>query len=345
MHGSAGSAFEMKKLLLTLLQITLTIGLIVWVFHDPAKRAEMVHTLTNSDPVWFLAALATFAGILTAGMLRWMVLLRAVDIHLARWRVACIFMIGVFFNAFMLGSTGGDVVRIYYILREAPNRKTSGVVSIIVDRVIGLTALILIAVVLVVWQYQWLTSDPRAAQYVHGLLLILVAALGGLGFVSLIAWLDLAQRLPDWIPLRAKFIEVSDALRVYGRSPGALLAAFSYSIFGHLSMFAAFYLLAKGFAASIAWFSFFAIMPVIAVYTSLPITFGGLGVREKLFEDLLGRLADVPADIAILIGSSGFVLFIAWALIGGVIYLFYRSQKGAPTAVDLPLTIEPPRHG
>ncbi len=335
----------MKKLIITLLQILLTVGIVYWVFRDPEKRAEMVLTLRNADTGWLLTAFAAFAGILLAGMFRWMLLLRAVGIELARWRVGCLFMIGMFFNAFMLGSTGGDVVKMFYIFREAPDKKTSGLVSIVVDRVIGLTALILIAAIFVVWKYPWLTSDPVAARYVYGLLLILAAAIGGLGFVAVIAALDLAQKLPSWMPLRAKLIEVSDALRVYGGAPGVLGAAFLLSIIGHLSMFLSFYFLAHGFSAGVAWISFFAIMPIISVYTSLPITFGGLGVREKLFEDLLGKLAGVPAEAGVLIGSAGFVLFILWALVGGVIYLFYRTSRGSPGEVDEPIGVEAPRHG
>jgi len=337
----------MKKILITILQILLTIGIVYWVFRDPEKRAEMVQTLQNAEPSWLIGAVLAFAIILLAGLCRWWLLLRAVGIHLPVWRVGSLFMIGIFFNAFMLGSTGGDVIKMFYIFREAPDKKTSGFVSIIVDRVVGLMALILIALFFVALKFSWLTGDEVAARYVYGLIFILAGAVGGLGFVSVIAWLDLAQKLPAWIPLRAKFIEVSDALRVYGRTPMVLLQAFLLSFAGHFGMFLSFYLLAKAFGAAIAWFSFFAIMPIISVYTSLPITFGGLGVREKLFEDLLGKLAGVPADIGVLIGSAGFVVLILWALLGGVIYLFYRTSQGAPhpEELDEPIAIEKPHHG
>jgi len=334
----------MKKIIITTLQIILTVGIIYYVFRDPEKRAEMVETLRNADTAWLIGAVLAFGGIVFAGMTRWMILLRAVGVGLARWRIACLFMIGLFFNAFMLGATGGDVVKMFYIYREVPDKRTSGLVSIVVDRVIGLMALIVIAIAFVIFKYSWLTSHPDAARYVYGLILILAAAGGGLAFVSILAWLDLAQKLPEWMPLRGKLIEVSDALRVYGRAPGALVWAFGLSIIGHFSMFVSFFLLARAFGAVIALVPFFSIMPMISVYTSLPITLGGLGVREKLFEDLLGNLANVPADIGVLIGSSGFVVLIIWALLGGVIYLFYRSAKGAPESVETPIELEVPDH-
>lgn len=334
----------MKKALITTLQILLTIGIIYYVFRDPEKRAEMVETLRNADTGWLMAAVLAFGGIVLAGMVRWMILLRAVGVGLPRWRIGCLFMIGLFFNAFMLGATGGDVVKMFYIYREVPDKRTSALVSIVVDRVVGLMALIVIAILFVVFNFAWLTSHQDAARYVYGLLIILAAAGGGLAFVSILAWLDLAQKLPEWVPLRGKLIEVSDALRVYGRTPAALIWAFLLSFAGHFSMFVSFFFLARAFGAIIALIPFFAIMPMISVYTSLPITLGGLGVREKLFEDLLGNLANVPADIGVLIGSAGFVVLIIWALMGGVIYLFYRSAKGAPESVETSIGLETPNH-
>jgi hypothetical protein len=45
----------MKKTLLTVLQIAVTIGLLWWVFHDPERRREMLDAAKLAN-VWWLAA-------------------------------------------------------------------------------------------------------------------------------------------------------------------------------------------------------------------------------------------------------------------------------------------------
>jgi len=335
----------MKKIVLTICQIALTAGILFWVFRDPSKRSEMAETLQNANMVWLLLAVVLFGVLQIFGMARWFILLRAVGIIVAPWRIACLYLIGIFFNLFMLGSTGGDVVKIFYIFREAPAQKSAAFTSVVVDRVVGLMALILLTAGLVLLKFQWLTSNEVAANYVYALLAVLAAAIGGLGFVVVITWLNLAHKLPQWTPLRAKLIEVSDALQTYGRTPGTLAVAFAISIVGHCTFFFVFFLLALAFGANVPWVEFFSIMPIVATFTALPITFGGLGVREKLFEHLLGGLSDVPVQVATLIGSGGFIVAMLWALVGGVVYVLYRSAVGVPKAAEAAEALEKPSNG
>src|SRR5439155_3946872 len=48
------------------------------------------------------------------------------------------------YNTFLPGSTGGDVLKAYYAARLAPGHRTRAVMSVIVDRSIGLLALIIL---------------------------------------------------------------------------------------------------------------------------------------------------------------------------------------------------------
>ena len=44
---------------------------------------------------------------------------------------------------------------------------------------------------------------------------------------------------------------------------------------------------------------FLSIMPLVNTITGIPISFGGVGVRETLFQTLLEQLAHVPAGLAL----------------------------------------------
>ena len=41
-------------------------------------------------------------------------------------------MVGAFYNAFMPGTTGGDLVKAYYAAKHAPERRTRAVISVLV---------------------------------------------------------------------------------------------------------------------------------------------------------------------------------------------------------------------
>jgi hypothetical protein len=71
---------------------------------------------------------------------------------------------------------------------------------------------------------------------------------------------------------------------------------------------------------------FFAIMPVERTISALPISFAGIGLREKVLQIMLNGLCGVPEAKAILIGSLSFVIILVCCLPGAVIYLFYKPS-------------------
>jgi len=70
-------------------------------------------------------------------------------------------------------------------------------------------------------------------------------------------------------------------------------------------------------------------MPIINTITSLPISVGGLGVREKLFQIFLGDLCGVSDAVAAIMSTTGYALNLVWGLLGGLLYLFYRPSEHA----------------
>ena len=50
----------MKRALLTILQLTVTVAVLYWVFHDPEKRARMATALRMADYRWLVASVAAY---------------------------------------------------------------------------------------------------------------------------------------------------------------------------------------------------------------------------------------------------------------------------------------------
>ena len=90
--------------------------------------------LHQANPLFLWAAILIFPVTFLITGLRWNALLTALDIHLGLARAFVINMVGAFYNTFMPGSTGGDLLKAYYIAKHTKLR-TRAVMSVIVDRV------------------------------------------------------------------------------------------------------------------------------------------------------------------------------------------------------------------
>jgi len=95
-------------------------------------------------PVPSVLGFLLFGGIILLSGVRWRILLQAQRITLGIADAVRLVFIGLFFNNIMLGSTGGDVAKAYYITRKT-DRKVEGALTVFVDRLVGIVALALIA--------------------------------------------------------------------------------------------------------------------------------------------------------------------------------------------------------
>ena len=316
----------MKKTLLTVLQIAVTIGLLWWVFHDPERRREMLDAAKLANVWWLAAGVLVFFFCTIVATARWKILLAVQDINMTWLRTWQLFMIGMFFNLFMLGSTGGDVVKMFLTMREARNNKAAALLSVFMDRVIGMLALIFLSVGFLYFRYDLLNHAEGSSTLLNLLLWLMAAALliiVGMFAVSALGWV---HYLPQWTPLRGRIVEISAACHMYAKGWRLTIWAFliSFPLFG--MFFTTFYCAARAFTDQLGIVDIFSVMPIVAVITAIPISVSGIGLRESLFVSLLAPFG-VAAAIATLISVTGFLINTLGSLAGGLVFLFYRSSS------------------
>ncbi|MEY2494569.1 MAG: glycosyltransferase 2 family protein [Verrucomicrobiota bacterium] len=324
----------MKKILLTILQLAVTGGLLYWVFHDPAVRAAMGLAMRDADYRWIAAAILAYIIVEFAAVVRWKILLKVQGIDLSNARIVGLFFIGMFYNQFLPGGTGGDIVKTYLLWKETPGKKPGALLAVMFDRMIGLIALIIITGVLIFLRYGWLTSKAATYPYVWLVLVVFGSSVLFVGTTFIISGFNLMHKLPHRFPGRDKLIEISAAYHLYARHWRATSGAFGASLVCHLGTFATFLCVAYAFQANVAPIDFFAIMPIERTISSLPISFAGVGTREFILQIMLSNLCAVPpgapADYwfaaARLIGLTGFAVILVCSLPGGIVYFFYRPS-------------------
>jgi glycosyltransferase 2 family protein len=249
-------------------------------------------------------------------------------------RVFVLLLIGVFFNFDIPGGTGGDVVKVFYLLKETPGRRAHALLSVLVDRIIGLLGLALLSGFLIGTRWSWLTSTSNTAHLTWVGVIILIFTIGGIHFSWIVTKHGWVHKLPSRFPGRDKLADLALAYTLYGRAWRITLQSVGISIFAHVGYFAVFYCAAQSLAHPGTLLPTFSdlctIMPIVNCITAMPISVGGLGARENLFMAFLGPLCGVTEGVATLASIIGYFLTFFWGLLGGLLYMFYRPTEHAP---------------
>jgi hypothetical protein len=269
-------------------------------------------------------------GTLLLGILRWRMVLRVQGLELSLPRAAEISFVAHFFNSFLLGSAGGDLMKAWYAARETKHKKTEAVVTVFVDRLVGLWAMLLFAVVMMAFNTRLLFAHERlrpvalfiVALFVACTAFVMLAFWGGVsrGWGGARAWL---RRLPkgDWLERSL------DSCRRFGQERGFLFRALLLSTLLNLLCVAQFMVLARGLGLAIAPQVLLLAVPTVICIAAIPLTPSGLGVRENLLVLLLAH-PDVGADPtrALSLSLLAYAGSLFWSLIGGVVYATLRDK-------------------
>ena len=280
-------------------------------------------------PLLLLVA-AMMLSIILLVAARWRLLLHGQGLHLT-WRAALsLTMIGVMFNAVIPGSVSGDLVKAYYVAREASGRRALAVATILMDRIIGLACLAAVASAGVLWNRHIVFANPTLAAL--SLFALGGCAAGCAGLFGAVAAgatvLSVAQRLPARLPLRGVIVQVAEVVAAYRNQGRRLLAAFLMSVPVHLlgcaTMLVCLHAVgeARSVPASLVLFAF----PLGMLAISVPITPAGVGVGQAAFYAICNMA--VPGSGAA--GANAFTVFqavvIPLYLLGLFPYLAYRRQ-------------------
>ena len=322
-----------KKFLGVVLQLAVTGAALGFVFHDPRKRAQMAEACRHADWRWLAVGLGVYGLVETLAVVRWQLLLRIQGFRLGWARATGILFVGEFFLTFTPGLVGGDAIRIFYLVKDAPEKTVDAVTVVVMDRIMGLLALICLAATIVGTRHAWLRQSAASARLVDAVTLIL----GG-GAMALVLALVLASvGVPETWRVPQRLHELADAFRQFAKDWRGTLGAFGTTLASHVCYYTSFgcAALALGHLSRPAptFGDVFAIMPIENTLTALPISFAGIGLRESLFQTLLHDLAGVPTAVGALIGAAGFSLKLLWSLPGAFVFLGHRlGRKTAGSA-------------
>jgi uncharacterized protein (TIRG00374 family) len=244
-------------------------------------------------------------------------------------RATRISFVAQFFNSFLLGSTGGDLIKAYYAARETHHKKTEAVTTVFVDRVVGLWAMLFFAGVMMIPNYKML----MASRDVGVPALFILAMLGALTVVLGVAfWGGVSKGVPRAreylrrLPKGDVLERALDSCREFGRQSSFLFKTVAISLFVNVVLVAQIVLLGHGLGLTIPPMALFVIVPVILCISAIPITPNGLGVRENLYVLMLAVIS-VPKTGALSVSLIASAQGLFWSVVGGLIYAGLREKE------------------
>ena len=281
-------------------------------------------------PLWISGGVLLMLLTSLAAALRWRGLLSVQGVALPAGSVMRIFFIGQFFNSFMLGACGGDMVRIYYTLRGTTARRTEAATSVLIDRGIGVYVQIILGCLLIL--VNWTLFRTQAALQTAALLMFACGA-GAALLLATVLWKNLFEsfaffrRLEQATPLGAHFRRAYEELFRYRQRPRALVAALFFSVLNLLFQVLTAASLGHSLGISATFGNYLVFLPIISVLTAIPLTPGSFGVREGLFV-MLFQVVGVDAQHAVLLSLLFYATGLVWSLVGGLVFLGYSAGAG-----------------
>ena len=281
---------------------------------------------------WALAAVAVMMLQSPLGGIRWKLLLGVQGIHITLAESVRLTWIGWFFNNWLPGATGGDIIKAWYIARQT-RHKHEAVTVVFLDRLIGLVAMCMMGAAAVAVSFS--DERVRAAQVIVGVFLA-GAILAAVVFYSRTLRQALrVDRLLAVVPLRTTVEKVDRALFVYRYHKAKVLLSVAYSWGAQVVSVLAMWWVATGLGSLAAWYHYFINMPVVWIGWSLVPVPGGVGVAETLAQKLfgpevLGGASPLPAAEAATLALAMMLAYRAIQLVvslpGGVLYLMRRTD-------------------
>ena len=327
-----------KKVPYAFLRLAAGVGVIAYLFSrmDLHGLMAVLRGSLNQWP-WLLCGAVLCFICLCGGVIRWKIILDGRGLRMSWGRVFSVFFIGQFFNAFMFGSTGGDLARAFYAAQETHHKKTEAVATVLIDRMIGLVLLDFIALVMLIGRASfyinhWVAHVP--ALLMLGMNLLTAIVLVVLFNINRFQHWWLFRRITNHPVIGPIIKRTLISIFLYRRKTGVLLKTFLLSLAIHLLVILECYCLGRSFQIHLGLIAYLTVIPMIMAIAALPITPGGLGIREGLAVALFGALG-IGSTQSLPLALMVYLISVVWSLVGGMIFLGYTAGAGRTAHEEL----------
>ncbi len=285
----------------------------------------IVDTVVTAKPFWLAASLGLFIISTFLGVVQWRLLLHNRGIPLPFGRSCRLYMIGMFFNNFVLGGIVGDVLKIASI-RSRDGKGKAGLAATFLDRFAGLWAMCGFAVAgSIILLYHGTITNGKIDTAAIALFAAFLLFAGILVFLVCKPVQRVSFSLLDSLPFSGKvrLHEIISEMLIEAHEIHLLFRVAVLSTVIQLLRIGVHILVAcsLGLLTIDNFHYFFIFVPIIAMLMTLPLP---LGVREAVGGTLFS-LAGFPTNAAYVMGFLASLVGLAASFIGGLFYITDRT--------------------
>jgi uncharacterized protein (TIRG00374 family) len=323
----------LKDRLLTVLKVAVSLGLVVYIVTRPTILEADWSAILSSLRLWpWLVALIIYFVAIGFNVLKWQYLLRTLGVDVPYSGLFRHNLVGLFFANLPLSMVGGDIARGWDLARQARGQTAPVAVSVLIDRLVGLAAFLVAAVLGLAYAVIGLGRSDIA-----WLLSTIVAVL--IAFTVSFAVL-MSQRLRRLVerffrlgPL-SRFLSLyqrlSDSVQVYRTHAGALMVAFCLGLVTVAATCVVNYLAAVTVGADVPLIWALVLTPLTPFALYIPSIASGLGVNQAVFVALYHSLAGLIPEAPALAMSLVMQVTIYVSSLPGAVLWWQQRETASP---------------
>ncbi len=315
-----------RKITLLIIRTIVSVSLIGFLLFNLGKENlfGLPSYLNNASYQFLVFPILAFFAAIVLGALRWGKLLEIQGIEFEFAPLLKLTYISVFFSNFLPGLVGGDAVKLFYTLRKT--RKTAGILaSIIFDRILGVSALLVIAVFTLPFSFN-VPEIKKISLFVLILFILFLIAVFLFFNLKNSPILRKIYKI-NVFDLGNKIKTFKNSMVLYRKEKNILSYAFILALAIQFFIVASCYFVGLFLNLRIPFYYFLLFVPIIQLITFLPITIGGIGTREWTFVLLFTTASGLISKMDAFALSIGFYLAILMtSLPGAITYLLIGGE-------------------
>lgn len=310
---------ENKKLILLLVRIIISISLIVFLvktqFKDIRSALEIIKSANK--PLLILSLSTHIFGIWITAV-RWNTLLVTQKVKLGTSTLTLTVLIGFFFNNFLPTSIGGDVFRTYDAAKKANIPIETSASIIIVERFSGIISTSTYAIIALFLGFTAIGNQSFIIPVIIFFIICIIIAFFILN-PSMLRLNKLINRIKFLKKVKEKLANIYFTFLSFKKFKWVLVRVMIYSFLLQFAVILNYFLAAKSLGINLNLTAFIFIVPVVTIIAMVPISIGGIGIRENTLVFIMTAIG-VGSEQAALCALLIFLMLIFIGIIGGIIY-------------------------
>ena len=325
---------KLKNRIFVTLRVVVSAGILLFLFKTQFNNfAEIVQVFRQSNVNYGFIALSFIMNciVIYLMVLRWKMLLHTQKISISQSFLLGSYLVGCFFNIFLPTSIGGDIYRIYDTSKFKNSSKLKAASVILMDRFTGLIVIMIYLMAVLSFGFlrisyvefmvgKWTLSDQILIILIIIFFILLILVILIMLFPDLFKLKKLFRKIKFLRRWENKFRQIYDTFKEFKKFKFILFINILLSFVLQFAFTLCYYFAGLSFGIrELSILSFIFIVQLINILTMLPISIGGVGIREGAFVVLVGALGG-SKEIAAIVSLVVLIILLVPSIAGGIIY-------------------------